>query len=118
MSKSRNAHLAALAFLTDSWFLAGMYELNPSITGPQGENIGFMVSMNHTIWFHDPEIRADDWMLVERGSSWAGQERCLMEQRIWSEDGKLMATCSQEGIVRLRRPQENQKIQTEDKSKL
>ena len=119
LSKSRDAHLTALVFLTDSWFISGMSELNPSVVGPQGENIGFMTSLNHTIWFHYPEVKADEWMLLERGSSWAGQERCLMEQRIWSKHGKLIATCSQEGVFRLRRPQKGfEKISEEDKSKL
>ena len=54
LSKSSNAHLAVLACLTDSWFLSSLHELNPSVAGSQAEKVGFMATLNHTIWFHDP----------------------------------------------------------------
>lgn len=66
------------------------------------KHIGMMVSLDHTIYFHNPCLfRADEWMLMEMESPWAGNERALVVQRIWSKDGILVATCMQEGLVRL-----------------
>lgn len=64
--------------------------------------IGMMVSLDHTIYFHNPRsFRADEWMLAEMDSPWAGDGRGLVFQRIWSKEGILIATCIQEGVVRL-----------------
>ncbi len=67
-----------------------------------GRRIGMMVSLDHAIFFHNPRVfRADEWMLTEMESPWAGDGRGLVVQRIWSKDGTLIATCTQEGVVRL-----------------
>jgi len=59
--------------------------------------IGMMVSLDHTIFFHRPrDFRADDWLLAEMDTKWAGDGRGLVHQSIWSRDGKLIATCFQE----------------------
>ncbi len=64
--------------------------------------IDMMASLDHTIYFHNPHVfRADQWMLAEMDTPWAGNERGLVVQRIWSRDGTLIATCVQEGVVRL-----------------
>ncbi|KAI9741731.1 MAG: hypothetical protein M1834_000117 [Cirrosporium novae-zelandiae] len=65
--------------------------------------IGMMVSLDHTIFFHNPRaFRADEWMFTEMESPWAGDGRGLVMQKIWSKDGVLVATCVQEGVVRLK----------------
>ena len=67
-----------------------------------GRRIGMMVSLDHAIFFHNPRVfRADEWMLTEMESPWAGDGRGLVVQRIWSKEGVLIATCTQEGVVRL-----------------
>ncbi|EXJ95086.1 hypothetical protein A1O1_00204 [Capronia coronata CBS 617.96] len=72
------------------------------VTHKDGRQIGMMVSLDHTIYFHNPRaFRADDWMLAEMESPWAGDGRGLVIQRIWSKTGTLIATCTQEGVVRL-----------------
>ncbi|KAI5282759.1 hypothetical protein KEM54_002614 [Ascosphaera aggregata] len=65
--------------------------------------MGMVVSMNHTIYFHTRHgFRADEWMLVKMYSPWAGEERGLAIQKAWARDGTLIATCVQEGIVRVK----------------
>ncbi|KAG7291886.1 hypothetical protein NEMBOFW57_001909 [Staphylotrichum longicolle] len=67
--------------------------------------IGMMVSLDHTIYFHEPrKVLADEWMLTEMSSPWAGDERAVVMQKIFSKDGTLLATCVQEGLVRLQQP--------------
>ena len=56
-----------------------------------------MVSLDHTIYFHRPrDFRADEWLFTEMESPWAGDGRGLVLQRMWTRDGKLIATCVQE----------------------
>ncbi|KAI2637839.1 Thioesterase/thiol ester dehydrase-isomerase [Hypomontagnella submonticulosa] len=65
--------------------------------------IGMMVSLDHSIYFHNPKkVRADEWMFTEMESPWAGDGRGVVTQRIYSRDGTLLATAFQEGVVRLK----------------
>ncbi|KAL8770982.1 MAG: hypothetical protein Q9209_003401 [Squamulea sp. 1 TL-2023] len=69
-------------------------------------SIGIMVSLDHTIYFHRPrEIKADEWLLSENESPWSGDGRGLVFQKIWNKEGKLVASCVQEGLVRLAQDQ-------------
>lgn len=59
--------------------------------------IGMMVSLDHTIYFHNPKaFRADEWMFTECESPWAGDGRGLVMQRMYTKDGTLIASCVQE----------------------
>lgn len=59
--------------------------------------VGMMVSLDHTIYFHAPkDFRADDWLFTEMESPWAGDGRGLVFQKIYRKDGKLIASCVQE----------------------
>jgi acyl-CoA thioesterase len=59
--------------------------------------IGMMVSLDHTIYFHNPRsFRADEWMFTEMETPWADDGRGLVFQRIFTRDGVLIATCVQE----------------------
>ncbi|TPX18990.1 uncharacterized protein E0L32_011307 [Thyridium curvatum] len=65
--------------------------------------VGMMVSLDHSIYFHNPlKVKADEWMLYEMDSPWTGDGRGLVTGRIWAKDGTLLATCVQEGTVRLK----------------
>ena len=65
--------------------------------GQERPQIGMMVSLDHTIYFHNPRaFRADEWMFTEMESPWAGDGRGLVLQKIWSKDGRLIASCVQE----------------------
>ena len=77
-------------------------ELGEEVSNEDDRRIGMMVSLDHAIFFHNPRLfRADEWMLTEMESPWAGDGRGLVVQRIWSKEGVLIATCTQEGLVRL-----------------
>ncbi|KXT09056.1 hypothetical protein AC579_4713 [Pseudocercospora musae] len=68
--------------------------------------VGMMVSLDHSIYFHNArEFRADDWLCAEAETPWAGDGRGFVLQRIFSKDGKLIASCVQEGVVRLKQEQ-------------
>ncbi|KAI4189196.1 MAG: hypothetical protein L6R41_001639 [Letrouitia leprolyta] len=83
--------------------IAHKEEENSEVDGRKPRvSIGMMVSLDHTIYFHHPrEIKADEWMLSENESPWSGDGRGLVFQRIWNKEGVLVASCVQEGLVRL-----------------
>ncbi|KAK4985091.1 acyl-CoA thioesterase [Elasticomyces elasticus] len=76
--------------------------------GTKRPEIGMMVSLDHTIYFHNPrDFRADEWMFTEMESPWAGGGRGVVYQKIFTKSGKLIASCVQEGVVRLRQSTES-----------
>jgi acyl-CoA thioesterase-2 len=61
-----------------------------------------MASLDHAMWFHRP-FRADEWLLYTCYSPSASGSRGLATGRFTTQDGRLVATTVQEGLVRLRR---------------
>jgi len=57
-------------------------------------------SLDHAMWFHQP-FRADEWLLYECYSPVASGARGLATGRFFTEDGRLVATTVQEGLVRI-----------------
>jgi acyl-CoA thioesterase-2 len=62
-------------------------------------------SLDHALWLHRP-FRADDWLLYAQDSPNLNGSRGFSRGLIFTRDGTLVATVAQEGLVRLRRPQE------------
>ncbi len=58
-----------------------------------------MASLDHTIWFHRP-FRADEWWLYDQTSPSAQGGRGLAIGRVFTQDGRLVATVAQEGLIR------------------
>jgi acyl-CoA thioesterase II len=58
-----------------------------------------MASLDHTIWFHRP-FRADEWWLYDQTSPSAQGGRGLSIGRVFAQDGRLVATVAQEGLIR------------------
>ncbi|XP_021178390.2 acyl-coenzyme A thioesterase 8 [Fundulus heteroclitus] len=69
----------------------------------------FTASLDHAMWFHST-FRSDEWMLYECDSPWAGSSRGLAQGRLWRRDGVLAASCSQEGVLRVKAVSENSKL--------
>lgn len=58
-----------------------------------------LASLDHAVWFHDtPNVH--EWQLYQTDSPWAGGGRGYNRGLIYSPDGKLMASTSQEGLIR------------------
>ena len=60
-----------------------------------------LASLDHALWYHRP-FRADDWLLYVQDSPSAHGARGLCHGRVYSRDGTLVASTSQEGLMRLR----------------
>lgn len=59
-------------------------------------------SLDHALWFHRP-VKADEWMLFSQDSPSAGGGRGFTRGLIFSQDGTLVASVVQEGLIRIRR---------------
>ncbi|MGA9421744.1 MAG: acyl-CoA thioesterase II [Rhodanobacteraceae bacterium] len=60
-----------------------------------------MASLDHALWFHRP-FRVDEWLLYDCDSPSAQGARGLARGSIYSQDGRLIASVAQEGLIRLR----------------
>ena len=91
-------HLATFTYASD------MTLLGATLVG-HGVTIGDPrlqpASLDHSIWFHRP-FRADEWWLYDQWSPSASGARGLALARVFTEDGRLVATVAQEGLIRMR----------------
>ena len=57
-------------------------------------------SVDHAMWFHRP-FRADQWLLCDMESPSASGARGLAQGRFFNQEGVLIATVAQEGLIRI-----------------
>ncbi len=91
-------HQCVLAYASDITLL-------DSSLAPHGRTVfekEFMAaSLDHALWFHRP-FRADQWMLYAQDSPNLSGSRGFSRGLIFSQEGVLIASVAQEGLVRLR----------------
>jgi acyl-CoA thioesterase II len=87
---------SALAYLSDYFLVSTVLLQHPgSIMSTQI----MMASLDHAMWFHRP-CRADEWVLVDAVSPFAGGARGLTRAQVYDRDRQLVASVAQEGLVR------------------
>jgi len=89
-------HRAILAYASDMSLL-GTCTLPHGLSWIIGNVMG--VSLDHALWFHD-DFRADEWLLYACDSPWAGRARGFNRGRIYTRDGRHVASVAQEGLIR------------------
>jgi acyl-CoA thioesterase-2 len=89
-------HACALTFASDLTLLDAVLSTHGEVWGPGGY-IG--ASLDHALWFHRP-FRADEWFLYDCVSPSASDARGLATGRMFTEDGRLIASAVQEGLLR------------------
>jgi acyl-CoA thioesterase-2 len=90
-------HRALLAYASD-------FQLLGTATFPHGisyyqPNVQ-MASLDHALWFHRP-FRADEWLLYSIDSPSAQGGRGLARGMIYDQEGRLVASTAQEGMIRV-----------------
>jgi acyl-CoA thioesterase II len=89
-----HAYLLAYAsdhgFVTTSLLPHGVTWLTPGMQ---------VASLDHVMWFHQP-LRVDDWLLYVVDSPAAHGARGLARGRVFTREGKLVASSAQEGLIR------------------
>ena len=93
----RETHNAFLAYISDSGILApalfphGISYMSPDL---------MMASLDHTMWFHKPNFEFNDWVLYATDSPYTGNSRGLGRGTFFSRDGEVIASVTQEGLLR------------------
>jgi acyl-CoA thioesterase-2 len=91
-------HRALLAYVSD-FHLIGTATLPHGISWVQGNLI--IASLDHAMWFHR-DFRLDDWLLYVCDSPSSSGGRGLARGMIYDQQGRLVASTAQEGVIRLR----------------
>jgi acyl-CoA thioesterase-2 len=60
-------------------------------------------SLDHAMWFHRP-VNFNNWHLYAQDSPSASGGRGFIRGEIFAEDGTLVASVAQEGLIRMRKP--------------
>jgi len=93
-------HVAAFTYFSDMTLMGAA--LAPHGLLPGGPDV-MIASLDHSIWFHRP-FRPDEWWLYDQESPYAGGGRGLVHSRVHTPDGTLVASVSQEALLRKARP--------------
>ena len=90
-------HRCLLAYVSDFHLLDTA--LMPHGLSSATRNV-VMASIDHAMWFHRA-TRVDDWLLYSTDSPSASGARGFARGSIFSRDGRLVASTSQEGLMRV-----------------
>ena len=99
----QSLHQAIVAFYSDFSLMTtslkphGLSYISPSLQ---------CASIDHAIYFHRP-VRADEWMLYDMEATVTANSRGLNFGRMW-QNGQLVCSTTQEGLIRLREIANNQ----------
>jgi acyl-CoA thioesterase II len=89
-------HRAAFTYASDMTLLGStLVPHGVAVSSPKVQS----ASLDHTIWFHRP-FRADEWLLYDQASPSASGARGLAIGRLFTRDGRLVASVAQEGLIR------------------
>lgn len=97
LGERQTTHAAALAYASDSgpaWIAQSLHAALSSPAEPWRP-----VSLDHAIWFHRP-FRCDEWLLLEASTGSLYDSRGLTQGRVFSRDGALVASVTQEAFLR------------------
>src|SRR5580692_12171334 len=87
------AYASDYSFVTTSLLPHGVSWIPPGMQ---------VASVDHVMWFHEP-VRVDEWLLYDMESPSAHGGRGFARGRVFTRDGRLVASTSQEGLIRRRR---------------
>ncbi len=84
------AYISDYSFLTTSLLPHGETWISPSMQ---------VATLDHAMWFHRP-FKVDEFLLHVIDSPSASGARGLVRGRVFSRDGRLVASTAQEGLIR------------------
>jgi acyl-CoA thioesterase-2 len=92
-------HRSLLAYVSDFSFVTTALEPHGAswVSAPNLQ----IASIDHVMWFHRP-FRIDEWLVHVMESPTAHGARGLARGRVFTRDGRLVATTGQEGLLRQR----------------
>jgi uncharacterized protein (DUF427 family)/acyl-CoA thioesterase len=90
---------ALVAHFTGHLSIAAALRPHPGIGESMAHSTLSMGVLAITVSFHEP-VRVDRWMLYAHESTYAGRGLCHARAQIFTEDGSLLASFSQEAMLR------------------
>jgi len=90
-------HKALIAFGSDNVILEPALRRHGVSWATQGLGVA---SLDHAMWWHRP-ARADEWLLFVQDAPSAQGGRGMCGSWVFSEDGRLVASVAQEGMLRM-----------------
>lgn len=94
-----NDHFLIVAFQSDLLFLNTSFHAHPyTLIDPDVQ----AASLDHCLWFHR-DFDASEWLYYDMHSPVTGGGRGLNHGFFYTEDGRLVASTAQEGLMRVRR---------------
>jgi acyl-CoA thioesterase-2 len=97
MPAEQSWHRTLLAYASD------LFLVNACI-GPHRSQLtkgAHVASLDHGLWIHG-DVNVEDWLLYVSDSPSAGQGRGMNRGHIFARDGRLVATTTQEGLMRFK----------------
>ncbi len=88
------AYASDYSFVTTALLPHGVTWLTPGMQ---------IASLDHAMWYHQP-FRVDEWLLHVMDSPVAHGARGLVRGQIFTQDGRLVESSTQEGLIRRRKP--------------
>jgi len=92
-------HVCLMTYASDMTLLNSVL-LRHGLSWTDGRTTG--ASLDHAMWFHRP-FRADRWLLYAQQSPAAGGARGLARGEVFTQEGDLVVSVMQEGLIRTRR---------------
>jgi acyl-CoA thioesterase II len=93
------ANQAVLSWATDGFLIGTAMLPHAGLHEGQAHRTISTGVVSHTLNFHEP-FAGDGWLLLANESIWAGRGRSYGRCTIWTEDGCLVATYTQDNLVR------------------
>lgn len=92
-------HAGLLAFISDGYLIATAMRPHPGVGQSQAHVTVATSVVSHTLTFHEP-FTIDDWLLLVHHSDHAGGGRSHGRARVFTPDGRLVATYVQDALLR------------------
>ena len=93
------ANQAVLAWATDGFLIGAAIARHHGYDESEAHRTIATGVVAHSISFHD-RFDAGDWLLLANDSVWAGRGRAYGRCDVFSADGRLVATCTQDAMIR------------------
>ncbi len=97
LGDSQAMHQAALSYASDYHFLST--SLQPHGVQITDRNLA-IATIDHAMWFHRP-INMNEWLLYSMESPSSGGARGLVRGQLFNQQGELVASTMQEGLMRI-----------------
>ncbi len=98
-SRDPVVHQAILSWATDGYLIGTAMLPHAGYNEGHAHKTISTGVVSHTVNFHE-RFDASEWLLLANESIWAGRGRTHGRCNVWTEDGRLVATYTQDNLVR------------------